>query len=344
MTLAGGLPGGLGVYDIVANPDVGGAVIAANDAGVFETMDGGTTWTEVFDEATRSLAYSDAFAGVPGEPFVEQLIAAVTWDDRVFLGRRVNGTWDWTDETGDLAPAVPMAVAYSRTDQSWYVATEASGTYRTGLDVTVGVPQTGIGDSGPALYASPNPFLAQTTVSFETTEAGLVRVDVYDVHGRHVASLMDRVLPPGDTARRGKTWTFRPAFTPCACRRSKGSPRSASCACRSRQRRGGPTRSSGGCAACARPPMAAIRHEPSPFTRIASSARFTVGHTCRGARSTSVPIGGACAGGATRKGRCSSLGTSAVRPGCPTASQAGWPASTATAFEPASIVTMPGAG
>lgn len=47
-----------------------------------------------------------------------------------------------------------------------------------------------------ALLASyPNPFVSTSTVRFQTAEAGDVRLAVYDVRGREVAVLVDRVLP-----------------------------------------------------------------------------------------------------------------------------------------------------
>ncbi len=57
------------------------------------------------------------------------------------------------------------------------------------------------GDGGPAgidLSApSPNPFAGSTRLTYETPEAGPVRVSVYDVRGREVAVLEDRPVPAG---------------------------------------------------------------------------------------------------------------------------------------------------
>jgi hypothetical protein len=46
--------------------------------------------------------------------------------------------------------------------------------------------------------AAPNPFRAETAVRFTLPVGGHVRLGVYDVAGRPVATLVDAVLPPGD--------------------------------------------------------------------------------------------------------------------------------------------------
>ena len=53
-------------------------------------------------------------------------------------------------------------------------------------------------DAGPRLHpASPNPFNPRTTISFEIGTDGQVAVAVYDVAGRLVTTLADRVFPAG---------------------------------------------------------------------------------------------------------------------------------------------------
>jgi len=53
----------------------------------------------------------------------------------------------------------------------------------------------------PALFTlsqnSPNPFNPSTTIGFELLSEGLVRLDVFDVAGRQVRQLADRVYPSG---------------------------------------------------------------------------------------------------------------------------------------------------
>jgi len=54
----------------------------------------------------------------------------------------------------------------------------------------------------------PNPFNPSTTIEFTLASAGRARLDVYDVSGRHVATLVDAVLPGGRNSAR---WDGRDA-------------------------------------------------------------------------------------------------------------------------------------
>jgi hypothetical protein len=44
----------------------------------------------------------------------------------------------------------------------------------------------------------PNPFNPATRIAFRSTVSGTVRLRVYDVLGREVATLLNGLLPPGD--------------------------------------------------------------------------------------------------------------------------------------------------
>ncbi|MBZ0267132.1 hypothetical protein K8I85_03180, partial [bacterium] len=51
--------------------------------------------------------------------------------------------------------------------------------------------------AGGGILASPNPFSASTSISFALVNDSAVQLDVYDVGGRHVASVSNTVLPAG---------------------------------------------------------------------------------------------------------------------------------------------------
>ncbi|PSQ72948.1 MAG: hypothetical protein BRD34_03430 [Bacteroidetes bacterium QH_6_64_77] len=60
-------------------------------------------------------------------------------------------------------------------------------------------PPPSLGDS---VQVAPNPFAAQTTLTFALDEAARVRLSVYDLLGRRVSVLVNRQLGPGEhTAR-----------------------------------------------------------------------------------------------------------------------------------------------
>jgi hypothetical protein len=77
------------------------------------------------------------------------------------------------------------------------------GLYR----VAVGAPGTSrrvAAPPAPAFAAAPNPFTARTTVAFELSAPGPVRLDVLDVAGRLVARLVDSV--PFSAGSHARTW------------------------------------------------------------------------------------------------------------------------------------------
>jgi hypothetical protein len=70
-----------------------------------------------------------------------------------------------------------------------------AGATAVGDDVTLAHPAVPGGWLHPA---SPNPFNPRTTLRFELDRQQLARLDVYDVSGRHVRTLVRRNLPAGE--------------------------------------------------------------------------------------------------------------------------------------------------
>ena len=75
----------------------------------------------------------------------------------------------------------------------------------TSAEPTAVAPQRA---DAPFLSASPNPFNPRTTLRFNVAEAGAVRLDVYDVGGRRVRTLVDA---PREAGTHAVTWNGRDA-------------------------------------------------------------------------------------------------------------------------------------
>ncbi len=91
---------------------------------------------------------------------------------------------------------------------------EYDGWYLDDIEVVAYGEATGVGDDTPGGKAPfafslgqnfPNPFNPQTTISFTVggSEAARTKLDIYDLRGRLVATLLDRPLEPG---RHRMTW------------------------------------------------------------------------------------------------------------------------------------------
>jgi len=188
--VGGGLPAGELVYDIESGYDGGDiapelGLFAGTETGVY-FAEVANDWQEVLDVGARNLVtYGGAYLLRP------DFVAAVTVNGRVMVSSYGG---NWTDETGNL-PGLPVDIAYSPYDDGLYVCTQSNGVYSV-LDVITAAEETPAAAS-PRLSAWPNPFNPKTTLSFNLPESGRVRLDVFDVDGRHVASLLDAEMRAG---------------------------------------------------------------------------------------------------------------------------------------------------
>jgi hypothetical protein len=124
--------------------------------------------------------------------------------------KSTNGT-DFSEIPGSFTAGngtTNRSFEYSYTDQNaqpgnWYyrlLQIDLDGTVHNGGIVKVEV-LAGIADSSPAIFALeqnwPNPFNPKTVVSCQLSVASRVRLVVYDVLGREVATLLDGVMATG---------------------------------------------------------------------------------------------------------------------------------------------------
>ncbi|HET9252353.1 MAG TPA: FlgD immunoglobulin-like domain containing protein, partial [Candidatus Eisenbacteria bacterium] len=66
--------------------------------------------------------------------------------------------------------------------------------------LVTGVSSSPVAPSTRLEQNAPNPFNPRTTIRFSVAEPGAVRLDVYDVQGRHVSTLVDGMIAAGDHA------------------------------------------------------------------------------------------------------------------------------------------------
>jgi len=98
----------------------------------------------------------------------------------VTVAEDYDGTQRIYDGDGDMSAVVDM------------------GAFEYGSGSVVGVPGGVAPGAGLPLKVWPNPARAASHISFVLSEAGPVRVDVFDLAGRRVQTLLDRHLDPGE--------------------------------------------------------------------------------------------------------------------------------------------------
>jgi hypothetical protein len=156
--------------------------------------------------------------GVSGDPIKEyQATTLVTYSD-VEGGNAGTGNIDqnpiFADNDLRLAPISPCVDAGSNaavsvtTDYDGHqrihdgdgnmTATVDMGPFEYGAGSVTGIPGDGPAGAGVPLRVWPNPARSGSRIAFRLAEAGPVRVDVFDVAGRAVRTLLEGRLDAGD--------------------------------------------------------------------------------------------------------------------------------------------------
>ena len=117
-------------------------------------------------------------------------------------GTALSGTF--TAPTVAVNGTVDSQLLSLGTDLIWVRAMDAAGNWgnATALEVVVNGDPAGLDDGTlPVRFAlhanAPNPFGPLTTIRFDLPRPSNVRLDVYDITGRRVRTLVEETLPAG---------------------------------------------------------------------------------------------------------------------------------------------------
>jgi len=137
--------------------------------------------------------------GWPGPIASQEAVAGNVTADPLFCGtgEPVYGFAQYYGVAAD-SPCLP--------ENSPAGCTEVIGALDVACDQAVGTPE-GVPDRPCVLHApAPNPFNPSTTIRFAIRDGGPVRLEIFDLSGRKVATLVDGSLPPGahEAAWRGR--------------------------------------------------------------------------------------------------------------------------------------------
>ncbi len=119
---------------------------------------------------------------------------------------------DWSVESFLAGPASDEAVSFTIPESGYYCVAvwrngpssmTGTGTYRLHFGPTTPIPTGTTPTISPTRLANvrPNPFNPAAAIEFELARAGRVRLDIFDVRGVRVRSLLDAHLAAGSHAR-----------------------------------------------------------------------------------------------------------------------------------------------
>jgi hypothetical protein len=162
---------------------------------VFRSLDGGDTWDDIGtglpDVPTSSVVV---------DPFATSHVY-VGNDLGVFVSRDGGDTWD------DYGLGLPEAVTVidltiSLTSHELRAATHGNGVYERPLLSTLTAVPEDVPAAPPFVLAAnqPNPFNPRTTIAYQLSREGMVRLAVFDLAGRCVRTLVQSRQSPGSHA------------------------------------------------------------------------------------------------------------------------------------------------
>lgn len=176
---------------VIVDPFNASRVFAGTSGGIYRSTDAGSTWAKqaqsfyakalVSNTATSGRFYAGSSTGV--------------WES-------TDGGQNWVMINNGLTALSVLSLAFDGTSRKLFAGTDGGGVFR--LDLLTGVPESPA--EIPAAFALeqnyPNPFNPLTTIGFRTAEAGMVKLRVFDLLGREVATLVHQRLAAGvHTAR-----------------------------------------------------------------------------------------------------------------------------------------------
>ena len=158
---------------------------------VFRTTDAGQNWEDI--SSNLPDAPINGFAVDP----IDNNYLFVGTDLGAYFSFNKGSSWEYLDE------GLPMVTCYDLkihpTEHFLIIGTHARSMYKLDLADIVGTDENTINAKGSEtkLRIYPNPFKTETTISFNLAERGNIKLDVYNLQGRKVASLINKEMQKG---------------------------------------------------------------------------------------------------------------------------------------------------
>ncbi len=191
-----------GTTQVLIHPDGSYLSLVNNtNGGIFRSVDGAKSWQQIFPPPDFQMSFTTFFSMM-----IDDKGSIVVCTDsgiyRSATGDRKFNLWPNVSE-GLSAQDFPnhfvntSQVVENPRSRVFFAATRGLGVFKSipGL----GVVAEGYSPASPLkITARPNPFTAQTNISFTLEKRSEIHLNVYDILGKHVQSLFDGVLDQGN--------------------------------------------------------------------------------------------------------------------------------------------------
>ena len=193
------LPVGGHVSSIAINPEDDEHIVLTisnyNVPSIFESFDGGQTFIDIsgnLEEFPNGMGYGPSVRWAEIVPtnsgyryFVGTSIGLFATDSTDGL----NTVWE-QNGAEEIGYAVVTMMDYRTIDGRLVIATHGSGTFESFVNDAKKYNQPGFAADVFTSKAYPNPFIAESTISFDLPEDGEVIIDLFDDSGRLIRNLL----------------------------------------------------------------------------------------------------------------------------------------------------------
>jgi photosystem II stability/assembly factor-like uncharacterized protein len=190
-----GLPG-KSISSIHIHPDSAKVAIVTYSgfgAGkIYKTIDGGASWTNI----SGDLPDSPVNDGMIYHPGFNTSYYLVAMDIGVFMSS--NRGVNWIELANGLPNTVAMRLDYNQLGNKIILGTHGRGTYQiTGSLINIVNYNNEIPKEYMLLQNYPNPFNPNTRIKFAIVNKGFTRLEVYDMLGKKINTLIEKALDAG---------------------------------------------------------------------------------------------------------------------------------------------------
>ena len=158
---------------------------------VFRTTDAGESWEDI------SSNLPDAPVNAFVVDHIDNNYLFVGSDLGAYYSSNLGESWEYLDANLPMVSVYDMKI--HQVDHYLAVGTHARSIYRLDLSTIVGIDDISLNNdfSTTELKNYPNPFKNETTISFVLPKDDYVRMDIFDIKGSKVASLISKEMKAG---------------------------------------------------------------------------------------------------------------------------------------------------